>query len=169
MATVAEVWRYPVKSMAGERLDSCQVAPTGLEGDRRWALVDGSPNRAGKPLTIREEDRLMTYRARLAGGVVEVMSPGGEVGGVDDRLVSRLAAQAKRPLSLARAGGWELRRLARPGRQPGDRRRFRRRGGDGGRPPALPGEPLRRRPRAGGGAGLDRPPRHGRLRRSSRW
>ena len=105
MATVAEVWRYPVKSMAGERLDSCQVAATGLEGDRRWALVDGSPNRAGKPLTIREEDRLMTYRARLAGGVVEVMSPGGEVGGVDDRLVSRLAAQTKRPLSLREVEG----------------------------------------------------------------
>ncbi len=105
MATVAEVWRYPVKSMAGERLDSCQVAPTGLEGDRRWALVDGSPNRAGKPLTIREEDRLMTYRARLAGGVVVVMSPGGEVGGVDDRLVSRLAAQTKRPLSLRELEG----------------------------------------------------------------
>jgi uncharacterized protein YcbX len=105
MATVAEVWRYPVKSMAGERLDSCQVGLTGLEGDRRWALVDGSPNRAGKPLTIREEDRLMTYRARLAGGVVEVMSPGGEVGGVDDRLVSRLAAQAKRPLTLRELEG----------------------------------------------------------------
>jgi hypothetical protein len=91
--------------MAGERLDSCQVALTGLEGDRRWALVDGSPNRAGKPLTIREEDRLMTYRARLAGGVVEVMSPGGEVGGVDDRLVSRLASQTKRPLTLRELEG----------------------------------------------------------------
>jgi uncharacterized protein len=41
MASVVEVWRYPVKSMAGERLDSCAVALTGLEGDRRWALVDG--------------------------------------------------------------------------------------------------------------------------------
>jgi uncharacterized protein YcbX len=105
MATVAEVWRYPVKSMAGERLDSCQVAETGVEGDRRWALVDGSPNRAGKPLTIREEDRLMTYRARLAGGVVEVMAPGGEAFGMDDRLVSRLAAQTSRPLTLRELEG----------------------------------------------------------------
>ena len=105
MATVAEVWRYPVKSMAGERPDSCQVAETGLEGDRRWALVDGSPNRAGKPLTIREEDRLMTYRARLAGGAVEVVAPGGEAFGMDESLVSRLAAQTSRPLTLRELEG----------------------------------------------------------------
>ena len=55
MASVVEVWRYPVKSMAGERLASSTVSETGLLGDRRWALVDGTPNRAGKPLTIREE------------------------------------------------------------------------------------------------------------------
>ena len=53
---VAEIWRYPVKSMAGERLESCEVAETGLDGDRRWALVDGTPNRAGKPLTVREAE-----------------------------------------------------------------------------------------------------------------
>ena len=44
MASVVEVWRYPVKSMAGERMDSCAVTENGLEGDRRWALVDGNGN-----------------------------------------------------------------------------------------------------------------------------
>jgi uncharacterized protein YcbX len=43
MASVVELWRYPVKSMAGERLDSREVAKTGLVGDRRWVVVDGSP------------------------------------------------------------------------------------------------------------------------------
>jgi hypothetical protein len=105
MASVAEVWRYPVKSMAGERLASCQVAETGLVGDRRWALVDGSPNRAGKPLTIREEDQLMTYRARLADGGVEVVTPRGEVGTMDGRMVSRLAAETARPLTLRELEG----------------------------------------------------------------
>jgi uncharacterized protein YcbX len=105
MASVAEVWRYPVKSMAGERLASCQVAETGLLGDRRWALVDGSPNRAGKPLTIREEDQLMTYRAHLADGGVEVVTPRGEVGTMDGRMVSRLAAETARPLTLRELEG----------------------------------------------------------------
>jgi uncharacterized protein len=105
MATVVEVWRYPVKSMAGERLDSCEVAETGLVGDRRWALVDGSPNRAGKPLTIREDEQLMTYRARLGGGGFEVVTPGGEVVGIDGHLVSRLAAATARPLTLRELEG----------------------------------------------------------------
>ena len=105
MASVAEVWRYPVKSMAGERLDLCEVTETGLVGDRRWALVDGSPNRAGKPLTIREEDQLMRYRAGLANGALEVVTPRGEVAGMDGRLVSRLAAETSRPLTLRELEG----------------------------------------------------------------
>jgi uncharacterized protein YcbX len=105
MASVAEVWRYPVKSMAGERLGSCEVAATGLVGDRRWALVDGSPNRAGKPLTIREDDRLMTYRARFADGRAEVLTPRGDVALMDGSLVSRLASETSRPLTLRELEG----------------------------------------------------------------
>jgi len=105
MASVAEVWRYPVKSMAGERLGSCEVAATGLVGDRRWALVDGSPNRAGKPLTIREDDRLMTYRARFADGRAEVLTPRGDVALMDGSLVSRLASETSRPLILRELEG----------------------------------------------------------------
>jgi uncharacterized protein YcbX len=105
MASVAEVWRYPVKSMAGERLSSCEVAATGLVGDRRWALVDGSPNRAGKPLTIREDDRLMTYRARFADGRAEVLTPRGDVALMDGSLVSRLAYETSRPLTLRELEG----------------------------------------------------------------
>jgi hypothetical protein len=105
MASVAEVWRYPVKSMAGERLSSCEVAATGVVGDRRWALVDGSPNRAGKPLTIREDDRLMTYRARFADGRAEVLTPRGDVALMDGSLVSRLASETSRPLTLRELEG----------------------------------------------------------------
>ena len=64
-----EVWRYPVKSMGGERLDACLISDRGLESDRRWALVDGVANRAGKLLSIRQDERLMTYSARLADHV----------------------------------------------------------------------------------------------------
>ena len=100
MASVVELWRYPVKSMAGERLNSCAVAATGFEGDRRWAMVDGSPNRAGKLLTIRQHELMLTYHARMAGGTVEVVSPGDEVVEMDARLLSQLAAETSRPLTL---------------------------------------------------------------------
>lgn len=34
------MWRYPVKSMAGHRLDRCVVNAMGIPGDRGWALRD---------------------------------------------------------------------------------------------------------------------------------
>jgi uncharacterized protein YcbX len=37
---VQEIWRYPVKSMAGQRLDVAEVGSNGLWGDRGWALRD---------------------------------------------------------------------------------------------------------------------------------
>jgi uncharacterized protein YcbX len=102
---VAEIWRYPVKSMAGERLDSCTVAETGLEGDRRWALVDGTANRAGKLLTIRQQERLLAYRASLKVSGLEVVSPEGETRPLDAGMVARLAAEASRPLTLRELEG----------------------------------------------------------------
>jgi uncharacterized protein YcbX len=37
---VREIWRYPVKSMAGERLECSHVGTCGLWGDRAWAIRD---------------------------------------------------------------------------------------------------------------------------------
>jgi len=35
-----DLWRYPVKSLQGEQLDSVAVTGDGLEGDRRFAIYD---------------------------------------------------------------------------------------------------------------------------------
>jgi uncharacterized protein YcbX len=32
---IKELWRYPVKSFAGERIETAEVTPDGIEGDRR--------------------------------------------------------------------------------------------------------------------------------------
>ncbi|MEA2309228.1 MAG: uncharacterized protein QOI65_1514 [Thermoleophilaceae bacterium] len=40
IGTVTELWRYPVKSMGGERLDPAVAGERGLAGDRAWAIVD---------------------------------------------------------------------------------------------------------------------------------
>jgi uncharacterized protein YcbX len=37
---VAELWRYPVKGLRGERVDRLQVAADGVPGDRSLAVVD---------------------------------------------------------------------------------------------------------------------------------
>jgi uncharacterized protein len=77
MAIVSELWRYPVKSMAGERLDSCMVTDSGLDGDRRWAMIDRTPNRDGKWFNIKQHSALMTYRARYVDGALQVLDPKG--------------------------------------------------------------------------------------------
>jgi uncharacterized protein YcbX len=60
---IAELWRYPVKSMAGERLDAAEVGWHGLAGDRRWAFIRPGLERSAFPwLTIRERPEMGHYR-----------------------------------------------------------------------------------------------------------
>ena len=40
VGTIAELWRYPVKSMGGERLPEIHVGRMGVPGDRGWAVYD---------------------------------------------------------------------------------------------------------------------------------
>jgi MOSC domain-containing protein len=64
---VAGLWRYPVKSMAPEELDSTEVSWNGLAGDRRWAFIRDGQVRNGFPwLTIRERPEMARYRPRFA-------------------------------------------------------------------------------------------------------
>jgi uncharacterized protein len=105
VGSVSQVWRYPVKSMAGEALSSCSITQAGFEGDRRWAFVDGTVNRAGKLFTSTQDARLMTYTARLVGDGVEVVAPGGRHRRLDDQLVDELAREVSRPLALRDTAG----------------------------------------------------------------
>jgi len=38
IGTVQQIWRYPVKSMAGQQLTSTDVGTLGIPGDRGWAI-----------------------------------------------------------------------------------------------------------------------------------
>ena len=58
VGTVAEVWRYPVKSLPGERLHQrVAVGPAGIEGDRRRAVVDEA---TGKVLSAKTVPPLLS-------------------------------------------------------------------------------------------------------------
>jgi uncharacterized protein YcbX len=78
MGTVAGLWRWPVKSMAGEQVDALRVDGRGAGGDRTHAVLfehRGEP----KPLTAREAPRLLAWQARypfnVNGGVDPARPP----------------------------------------------------------------------------------------------
>lgn len=74
-ATVLEIRRHPVKSMGGERIDHIEVDQRGLEGDRKYAVVDGDGRfAAGKDSRrFRRRDAVFEYAAAtLSDGTVRV-------------------------------------------------------------------------------------------------
>src|SRR5262245_15262401 len=58
---VAEIWRYPVKTMAGERLQHVHLGLLGIEGDRVVRVEDGE----GQVITSRSHPRFLGHRGTL--------------------------------------------------------------------------------------------------------
>jgi len=58
---VLELWRYPVKSMAGERLERADVRADGIAGDRLLQVRD----RMDRLVTSRSRPALLSHRATL--------------------------------------------------------------------------------------------------------
>ncbi len=103
--TVVELWRYPVKSMLGERLESANVDEHGVSGDRSFALID---NETGKVCSAKRHDlygRLFEFRAELTSEdprIARITLPDGAVATTDDPDVSARVSQALgRPVTLA--------------------------------------------------------------------
>ena len=58
---IAEIWRYPVKTMAGEKLQRVAIGPLGLEGDR----VVHVENAKGRVVTSRSHPRFLGHQGSL--------------------------------------------------------------------------------------------------------
>ena len=182
---VAELWRYPVKSLAGERLEQAEIRPDGMVGDRLVQVYDArghvvtAPEAPGSARASRHAraGRRAAHR-RLAVGIAG--------GGGRDRAGGRMEGPARalhrggavrHPPALGRDGrrdrGARGRRPAAPaqhrGRRGGRARGARvagaappdRRGGDRRRPAARPLRDDHLRPRYPGAgprrAAPDRP------------
>ena len=71
---LSEVWRYPVKSMLGEQLEQAEVEPSGIQGDRQWAVVDAD---SGVSLSAKRYAALLTCRAWTNDSEVLIVMPDG--------------------------------------------------------------------------------------------
>jgi uncharacterized protein YcbX len=103
-ATVLELWRYPVKSLLGERLEAIEVEARGLQGDRRFAVTDRN-GKIGSGKTSRRFrllPGLFDLRARMEGERALVTLPYGRELHVGDPLLDRfLSARYGDDLRLA--------------------------------------------------------------------
>jgi uncharacterized protein YcbX len=98
---VASLWRYPVKSVGGERVAAVELEGDGVAGDRDWGIRDRA---AGVVLTAKECPSLLHARAAVVDGATVVTLPDGtegEAGG--EALDAGLSDWLGRPVALERA------------------------------------------------------------------
>ena len=87
---VAELWRYPVKSLAGERLEQAEIRPDGMVGDRLVQVYDAR----GHVVTARKHPDLLGHRGTLG--------PDGE-----PRIDGWPWASPEAAAAIAQAVGWK--------------------------------------------------------------
>ena len=93
--TVLSLHRFPVKSMAGERVEELPVGVHGAEGDRRHAVW----LRGGRRLTARVAPRMLAWRATLNGGL-SVAAPDGRRFGWDGELEAAVGEYLGKEVAL---------------------------------------------------------------------
>ena len=122
---VDSLWRYPVKSMAGEELEEAFVGFPGVYGDRVFAFRSSASPRGFPYLTAREQREMLRYRPRFrqpdkaalpanladaealdpgvtplyadpADLIVDIETPSGEVLAIDDPALLRMLVEGTR-------------------------------------------------------------------------
>ena len=84
IATVVQLFQYPVKSMRGQSVKQAKLGWHGLAGDRRFAFTRTTDNSGLPFLSARECPRLILYEASYVNpetpdrSPIRVTTPGGE-------------------------------------------------------------------------------------------
>lgn len=97
---VAELWRYPVKSMGGERLTTAELDRRGIVGDRRWAVrtADGKLGSGKDSRRFRRVSGLLHLRSRVDGDTPVITFPdGSELRGEGPAVDAALAVSLDMP------------------------------------------------------------------------
>lgn len=92
VGTIKEIWRYPVKSLGGEQVDSARIEARGFADDRCWAvrddlsaeIVGGKKVPGLMMLTARYTDATVDHFGEAITGAVEISFPDGQSVRSDD-------------------------------------------------------------------------------------
>jgi uncharacterized protein len=63
VGSIASLWRYPVKSMLGEELETTDITAHGLLGDRAYALLDVETGRVASAKNPKKWAKLLNFHA----------------------------------------------------------------------------------------------------------
>ena len=105
VGTVVRLWRYPVKSVGGEECEHLAVNARGVEGDRRYAVLNaqGRPGSGKTTRRFRQIDGLLELRAAYRGDVAELTLPdGARMLASDPQIHAALSSALKVPVTLGR-------------------------------------------------------------------
>jgi uncharacterized protein len=112
VGSVAELWRFPVKSMRGEQLQELTVTERGVSGDRAYALIDTETGKVASAKSVKLFPDLLACRAAFVEPPranrdvppVRIDLPNGRSVTSDSRDGDRaLSAYFRRNVRLARA------------------------------------------------------------------
>lgn len=65
VGSVTELWRFPVKSMKGERVEQAEVTERGVVGDRAYALIDVDTGKVASAKSVRLFPNLLACRSEF--------------------------------------------------------------------------------------------------------
>jgi uncharacterized protein YcbX len=96
VGSIAELWRYPVKSMRGDTVPQLLITDRGALGDRAWALRDPT---SGRIASAKRFPRLLEFRATYdveptltTSGRVLIEAPDGRTAYADEPGASELVS-----------------------------------------------------------------------------
>lgn len=105
LGPVVALYRYPVKSLRGERLDTLRVDARGVAGDRLYALrtPEGKFGSGKSTRRFRRMEGLLDLAAAYDGDSPVIAFPDGQaIVGSDPALHDRLSAHVGQPVTLVR-------------------------------------------------------------------
>jgi uncharacterized protein YcbX len=127
IGTIAAIYRYPVKSMAGEALAAAAIGERGVRWDRAYAVFDALERRVASAKHVAKFPGLLEFSARFVRGdqsafdlpPVEITFPDGRIARSDDAhctqalcawfgMPTGISAIAEDPSTRPRAGKYAM-------------------------------------------------------------
>jgi len=102
MLSLASLWRYPIKSMMGEELNSAIITDNGILGDRSYALLDLETDKIVSAKNPKKWPEIFSFHARYIEAPALEKEPSAVwITLPDGRIIRTDQADAEQQLSIA--------------------------------------------------------------------